>query len=264
MWHCPQVVGKRGESDRTGVARVTFGASADRAVVVRLADCVALLAAGRDGRMPLRKCQRVGRTLGASRLELFAEGNLLRTQALFAVDRGPTRRGVAAAKKFLIDAFVAGAAIAGSQVGADHKSVVIDLLLAGTGLVAVETIHALLRMDGHLVFVHDRILKPRMALGALSRSADEVGGRLSGFDARACTIDEKGGQNERKCNDDSQEYRTKRHGHAPWGGLGVRAGSWGLKFPEKRNKGNCIRPAGRDLPEQMARLRIKALDLKVN
>ena len=54
--------------------------------------------------MTLRKRQRIRRPLCAARLELFAEGNLLWTQALFAMDGGPTWRGVAAAQKLLIDA----------------------------------------------------------------------------------------------------------------------------------------------------------------
>ena len=41
----------------------------------------------------------------------------------------------------------------GSQMGADGEAVMIHLRLAGTGLVAVEAIDALLRMGGHLVFM---------------------------------------------------------------------------------------------------------------
>ncbi len=76
-------------------------------------------------------------------------------QALFAMDGGPTGSGVAAAQELLVDAFVAGAAVAGGQVGADHEAVVIDLLLVRPRLVAVQAIHALLGMGRHLVFVHD-------------------------------------------------------------------------------------------------------------
>jgi len=68
---------------------------------------------------------------------------------------GPTRGGVAAAKKFLINAFVAGTAISGCEMGANSEAVVIQLLLARPGLVAVEAIHALLSVGGHLVFMHN-------------------------------------------------------------------------------------------------------------
>jgi hypothetical protein len=88
-------------------------------------------------------------------LELFAEGDLLRTQAFLAAHGGPTGGGVAAAKKFLVNTFMAGAAIPSGQVGADGKAVVIHLLLTWTGLVAVEAIHALLSVGGHLVFMHN-------------------------------------------------------------------------------------------------------------
>lgn len=129
---------------------------------------MALLASRFDGRMPLRQCQRVGRTFRAAWLKLFAEGNLFRTQALFSMDGGPTRRRVAATEEFLIDVLVAGAAIASRKVSANHKSVVIDLLLAGPGLVAVETIHIFLRVNRHLVFVNDRVLKASVTFGAFS------------------------------------------------------------------------------------------------
>ena len=76
--------------------------------------------------MSFRKHQRIWWPLCAARLELFAERNLFRTQALFSVDGGPTGSRVAAAEKLLIDAFVAGTAIAGGQMSADDESVVID------------------------------------------------------------------------------------------------------------------------------------------
>jgi len=74
---------------------------------------------------------------------------------------------MAAAKEFLIDAFMAGSAITGCQVSADDKSVMIDFLLAGRGLVAIQAIYALLRMSGHFIFVNNRVLQTRVALGAL-------------------------------------------------------------------------------------------------
>ena len=103
------------------MAGMALGASPNRSVVIGFADCVALLAARSCCRMSFRKNEGVRWPLGASRLELLAEGDLFRAQALFSVDRGPTGRGVSAAKEFLIDAFVAGAAVAGGQMSGDRQ-----------------------------------------------------------------------------------------------------------------------------------------------
>ena len=100
-------------------------------------------------------------------------------------------------------------------MGADHEPVMIDFLLSGAGLMAVKAIDAPLRVCGHLVFVYDRILKPGVAFGAFSRGPDEVSSRLCRFDARTRPIHKKSSQNERECDDDSQEHRTKRHAVVP-------------------------------------------------
>ena len=213
--------GQAGESNRAAVARVAFGATANRAVVVRLANGVALFATRSDCWMPLRNRKWVGWTLRSPGLELLAEGNLLRTQSRFAMHGRPTGRGVTAAQKLLIDAFVTGAAVACRQVSTDHEAVVIHLLLAGAGFVTVQAIHAFLRMYGHLVFVNDGVLKPGMALGTLAGRANEVCGRLVGLYLGAGSIDKEGGKYESKRNDDGHKHRTKRHGHAPWGELDV-------------------------------------------
>ncbi len=110
---------------------------------------------------------------------------------------------------------VARAAVAGGQMRADNESVVIDLLLAGGGLVAVKAVHALFGVRGHLVFVDNRVLEPRMTLGAFARRPHKVGGWLRGFDARPRSIDKKSSQNERKRDDDSDEHGTKRHAVPP-------------------------------------------------
>ena len=165
--------------------------SPNRSVVIGLADCVALFATRSGRRMSFRKNEGVRWALRASRLELFAEGNLLRGQAFLPVDGGPTGSCVPAAQELLIDPFVAGTAITGSKVSTDDESVVIDLLLIGTGLVAVEAIDALLRVGRHLVFMDDRVLKPCMALSALSRRPYKVGRRLSRFDLRTLPIDKE-------------------------------------------------------------------------
>jgi len=105
--------------------------------------------------MPFREHERIRRPLCAARLKLLAERNLLRTQTFFPMYCGPARGSVAAPQELLIDALVTRPAVAGCEVGADHKSVMIDLLLARTRLMTVEAVHALLCVGGHLVFMHN-------------------------------------------------------------------------------------------------------------
>lgn len=133
----------------------------------------------------------------------------------------PAWGGVAAAEKFLVDAFVAGTAVAGRKVRGDHESVMINFLLIGARLVAVEAIDAFLRVGGHFVFVHDGVLKARVTFSALSRSANKICSRLLGFDRGSRTIDEKASKNERKGDDDSQKHGTKRHAVGPRGMVSV-------------------------------------------
>ena len=99
--------GKTRQSNRTGVAGMALCTSPDRSIIIGLADGVALLATRSRGRVSFREHQRIGWPFCAARLELFAEGNLFRTQTLLSVDGGPTGSRVTAAKKFLIDAFMA-------------------------------------------------------------------------------------------------------------------------------------------------------------
>src|SRR4051794_23968989 len=135
------------------MARMALRASTNGAVLVWLADCVALFATGGGCRMPFRNYEWVGRTLGATGLKLFAERNLFRSQSLLTLNGGPTGGSVPTAEEFLIHAFVAGTAVASSQASADNESMMIHLLLASGGLVAIEAIDALLRMSGHFIFV---------------------------------------------------------------------------------------------------------------
>ena len=246
--------GQSRKSDRTGVARMAFGATADGAVVIWLADGVALLAAGGDGGVSFGQRERVGRTLGASGLELLAEGDLLSAQALLAMDGGPTGCGVTAAQELLVDAFVAGAAVARREMGADHEAVVIDLLLIRSRLVAVQAIHALFRMGGHLVFMHHGILKSCMALRALARCPDEVGSGLLSFDLGPGAIDEKCRQYQRERNDDSQKHRTKRHRVAP-GRCGCEERIGEENSIHNTEHCNCNRPACRSAQIRNLRLR---------
>jgi hypothetical protein len=120
-------------------------------------------------------------------------------------------------------------------MGADHKTVMIDLLLAGRRLVTVKAIDALLRVCGYLVFVNYRVLKACVTFGAFSRRPHEVGGRLSRFDTGSRAVHKKSGQNERKCDDDSQEHGTKRHAVNP-SGIYFLPGS--IPFTRKQNTEN--------------------------
>jgi len=108
--------GPAGEGDRTGVAGVAVGAGADGAIVIGLADGMALFATGRHGGSALGGDKGMRRTLGSAGLILLAESDLLRTQTLFAVDGGPTGRSVAAVQELLIDGLVATAAVSGREL----------------------------------------------------------------------------------------------------------------------------------------------------
>src|SRR6266702_186801 len=110
----------------------------------------------------------MGRTTGTSRLVLFGEGDLLRSQTFLSVDGTPRGGGMAATQEFLVDALMATAAVAGSQMGTDHEAVMVHLLLSVCRLMAVEAVDSLAGVGAHLVFVYDRVLGPGMALGTLS------------------------------------------------------------------------------------------------
>ena len=109
--------GQARDAHRAGVAGVASGAVADGAVGVGLAYAVALLAAAGHGRAALRLHERMRRTARAAGLIGFREIHLLGSEAFFAVDGGPGRRGVAAVQELLINVFVATAAIARRQLG---------------------------------------------------------------------------------------------------------------------------------------------------
>ena len=175
-------------------------------VFVGLADCMALFTTGSGRRMPFRKYERIRRTPCAAWLELLAKRYLFRSEPLLTLHGGPTGSSMAAAKKFLINAFMARPAITNCQVDANDESVMIDFLLAGRGLVAIQAIYALLRMSGHFIFVNNRVLQTRVALGALPGSADEVGCRLSDLNAGTLAVDQKRRQNQRKSNNDGQKH----------------------------------------------------------
>ena len=207
--------GKTRQGNRAGVAGMALRASPNRSIIIGLADGMALLATRSRGRVSFREHQRIWWPFSAARLELFAEGNLFRTETLLAVHGGPARCRVTTAKEFLIDAFMAGAAIAGGQMSADRESMMIDLLLIGSRLMAVKAIDTLPSVSGHLVFMHDGVLEPRVTFGTFSRGPDEVCSRLSRLDSGTRPIHKETAQDEGKRDDDRQEHGTKRHGVTP-------------------------------------------------
>ena len=91
-------------------------------------------------------------------------------------------------------------------MGADDEAVMILLLLALGGLVAIQAVHALFGVDAHLVLMDDRILQARVTLGTLAAGPDKVRRRLLGFDPGARTIDQEGGQNQCKGNRNSDKH----------------------------------------------------------
>lgn len=91
---------------------------------------------------------------------------------------------MAASEELLINALVTCTAISGRQARYDDKSVVLLALLVLSRPVAIETVDVLLGMLAHFVFMDNRILLPRMAFGALARSAHTGGIGLIPFSFR--------------------------------------------------------------------------------
>jgi hypothetical protein len=116
-----------------------------------------------------------------------------------------------AAQELLVDAFMAGTAVSRREMRANDKAVVIHLLLVRGRRVAVQAVDALLYVSRHLVFMHHRILKAGMAFRTLARSPHKVRGGLVGFNPGASSIDEEGGENQRKRNNNGDKNRSKGH-----------------------------------------------------
>lgn len=103
---------------------------------------------------------------------------------------------MAAACKFLVDLFVARPAIARSDQGGNDEALVIFLLLALRGLVAVEAGNAFSGVLAHFKFMNDGILLVRMAFRAFASGLDELCVGLVYLDAWASPLDEEGSQHE--------------------------------------------------------------------
>ena len=134
---------------------------------------------------------------------------------------------MAAAQELLVDALVATPAISRGQLGRDHETVMVLFLLSGRGLVALEAVHALARVQAHFIFVDDRVLGASVTLGAFAGSSDQVGAGLLGFYFGSCAIDQECRQDECEGNCDCDEDRAKRH-------CGLWRNPDGVRFPVKK------------------------------
>src|SRR6185369_1762521 len=152
---------------------------------------MALFASAGHRRRPFQSSEWMRRPLHTSRLVSFSKIYLLRSKWFVTADRGPRHCRVTAAQKLLINVFMAAAAVAGRKAANDGESVVFFTLLSFPRLMAIEAIDAFLRVLAHFVFMNNRILRARMALGAFSRSAYEVCSWLFSFDPGTRAVNEK-------------------------------------------------------------------------
>ncbi len=212
MWHWPQVEGRRARATElvwrewqlVQVPMVPSSLGLPMAWHCSQPETMAEVSLGSDEGMRRPPC--------ASGLVLLAEVDLCGAEALLAIDGGPTGRGVAAVQELLVDALVATAAVAGGELGADDKAVMVLLLLAFGGLVAVQAVDAFFGVGAHLVLMHHRVLEAGVALGALAAGANKVRRWLVGFDLGAGAIDQECGKNQRKGNGNSDKHRAEGHG----------------------------------------------------
>src|SRR5215472_15108466 len=116
-----------------------------------------------------------------------------------------------AAQELLINTFVAASAIPCGEFRGNDKAVMVFLFLAGCRLVAIEAVHATLRMQAHFVFVDRGILCSCVTFRALSRSAHELGAGLVGFHLGPRAVDQERSEDQRKSNYHCQEDRSKGH-----------------------------------------------------
>jgi hypothetical protein len=110
----------------------------------------------------------MGWAFDSSRLVGLSKIHLFRSKRFVSTHRSPGHGGMAAAEKLLINVLMAAPAISCRKTGDDSESIVFFALLLARWLVAVEAINAPLGMLAHFVFVNNRILRARVAFGALS------------------------------------------------------------------------------------------------
>jgi hypothetical protein len=116
-------------------------------------------------------------------------------------------------EELLVNAFVAGAAISGGELGRDGEAVMVLFFLVGGGLVAVEAVDALGCVPAHFVFVDDGVLRAGVTFGAFAGSTDESGARLLAFDLGPGSLNQKGCDDEGEGNDHCDEHGSKGHEH---------------------------------------------------
>jgi hypothetical protein len=154
------------------MARVAGGAIANRPVTVGFSYVVALFATARHRGAAFELHKWVRGTSSPARLICLREIHLFGSETFLAVNSSPCGRRVSAAQELLVNGFVAAPAIPGCELGGDHETMMIFLLLILRRLVTLETIHALSSMSAHLIFVNHRILCAFVALRAFARGAD--------------------------------------------------------------------------------------------
>src|SRR5690348_14444973 len=125
---------------------MAIGACAHRSISIGSANCMALLAASSDRRVSFWLGKRVRRPSDAARLVSLSETDLFWRQSLCSVHRRPAGDCMATAQVFLVNGLVTRSAVPGREVLADHEAVMVHLLLSSRGLMAIEAVHALLRM----------------------------------------------------------------------------------------------------------------------
>src|SRR5579864_4849950 len=106
-------------------------------------------------------------------------------------------------------------AIASRKFGRDHKSVMVLLVLTLRGMVAIQAIHTFSCVLADLIFMHDGILRPRMAFGAFARGPYKYCIRLLCLSLRSGPIDQKCSQDQCKSNCHSCKHRPKGHVATP-------------------------------------------------
>jgi len=143
--------------------------------------------------------------LDASGLVSFGEANLLGLESLLAIDCCPGDCRVTTSEKFLINAFVATAAITGCKFGHDYEAVMLLTVLILCRLVAIEAIDALLRMQAQFVFVDYRKLLPDVTLSALATRPHKRFIRLFGFNSGARPVNQECGDDQSKRDDNCNE-----------------------------------------------------------
>jgi len=116
-----------------------------------------------------------------------------------------------AANKLIVLSFGTFGAVGGRQMFGDHETAMVERGLAFHGLVTIEAGDALRGMLTRFELVHDGGCFLPVAFRALSDSSGCGRGRLPSFNIRTAAVDNEGGNDEGRSNDDSDEHALKRH-----------------------------------------------------